>query len=223
MPLLTTMNITFASYCAAVASSCPFIRKSPSPQNEMTGRLGMDQLRRRRRRARRSPSSRSSAPSCGAEAGVLVVAVHPAGEVAGAVGDDGLGRQALAQPRHHLARIERRPAPGSGSSHASYSARAARVPSFHAARLDRRRAPRAIAANSGMPELIRQVRLVDAARAPPRRDARARTSASGAARRSACSRRSSSRPGAARPRSAGRSSCTRSASAGLMPMPTSPT
>jgi len=41
MPLLTTMKITGALYCMAVASSWPFIRKQPSPAMQMTGVSGL--------------------------------------------------------------------------------------------------------------------------------------------------------------------------------------
>src|SRR5665811_1985267 len=40
MPLLTTMKITLAPYCTAVASSCPHIRKQPSPFHDTTVRSG---------------------------------------------------------------------------------------------------------------------------------------------------------------------------------------
>jgi hypothetical protein len=40
MPLSTTTNTTASPYCAAVASSCPFIRKQPSPFQETTRRCG---------------------------------------------------------------------------------------------------------------------------------------------------------------------------------------
>ena len=40
MPLLTTSTTIAASYCTAVASSCPVIRKSPSPAIATTSRSG---------------------------------------------------------------------------------------------------------------------------------------------------------------------------------------
>ena len=40
MPLFTTMTITLAPYCMAVAISCPVMRKSPSPAKATTVRCG---------------------------------------------------------------------------------------------------------------------------------------------------------------------------------------
>ncbi|MNF01964.1 hypothetical protein D3C80_2010440 [compost metagenome] len=44
MLLLTTITMMLAPYCLAVASSCPFIMKQPSPAKAMTVRFGSTSL-----------------------------------------------------------------------------------------------------------------------------------------------------------------------------------
>jgi len=44
MPLFTITMITGASYCTAVASSWPVMRKSPSPAKQITVRSGCTSL-----------------------------------------------------------------------------------------------------------------------------------------------------------------------------------
>jgi DNA-binding transcriptional LysR family regulator len=94
-----------ASYCTAVASSCPFIRKQPSPAAAITTRSGCCAWRRRRP-ARHSPSRRWSAPA-GCASREAVEAVEPGGVVAGAVADHGVTGQPADQPAHDLRHLHR--------------------------------------------------------------------------------------------------------------------
>src|SRR3954453_17754940 len=114
-----SMTSRSAPYWAAVASSWPFIRKSPSPATATTGRslkgraaappagtpepLGPEVGRRGHavphRAARRRELARHRA--------VAPVAVPPAGEIAGAVADDGVLLKPLAHCCDAGAEVER--------------------------------------------------------------------------------------------------------------------
>ena len=67
--------------------------------------VGVQQLRGQRRRHAVAHRAALRA-ELGAEAPPLVVARDPAGEVAGAVGEDRVGGQRVAQVRHHLAEVD---------------------------------------------------------------------------------------------------------------------
>jgi hypothetical protein len=99
MPLFSSTMMLLPPYCAAVASSCPFIRKSPSPAIVKAVRPGQQVGRDAGRHAVAHRARRSApAASCGPwPARVAEEAVHPAGEVAGAVGQHRVGRQQLLQ------------------------------------------------------------------------------------------------------------------------------
>ena len=217
MPLSTTSTTIGSSYCTAVASSWPAIRKSPSPEKQTTVRSGRDRLRRDRGRhavAHRAAGRRELAR-------VVVEApeaVHPDRVVAGAVRDDRVG-----QPPAQVRDARRRGRAGPASARAAATPRSPPAPqrsTSRPARLDAQ--SRTAAANCSMPERIGSSGLVDAPellgagmhvheRLPRLRHVEQRV----AGRRHLAEPRR-------RPRAADRRLRTRSASAGLMPMPTSP-
>ena len=127
----------------------------------------------------------------------LVVAVRPHAEVAGAVGEDRLGGQALAQRRHHRRHLQR---PGQLARLERGCARTRRAPP----RAGRRARPRPPVAARGRRRRRPRGRRRSPARSGTRRRSRrgrgARGPGAGSARRGAraCSPRSGSRPGARR-------------------------
>ena len=129
------------AFDSAVASSCPVIMKPPSPQNPTTIRSGWTSLAATA--AGHAIAHRAAGrPELPSGPAVLQKAVGPAAEIAGVGGDDRVVGQALAQPHHDLAEIERRPL---GRQSARARPRIRRAPpraSRPARRRDRRRAPR---------------------------------------------------------------------------------
>ena len=88
-------------YCTAVANSWPFIRKSPSPLIASTVRSGYRRLHRHRRRHAIAHEA-ADRRHLGAEAAEAIEAMNPAGIIARAVAENGVGGQMPAQPDHDL-------------------------------------------------------------------------------------------------------------------------
>ena len=156
---LSTIRITIgSSYCTAVASSWPAIRKSPSPEKQTTVRSGRTRLGGDRRRdavAHRAAGRRELAR----ELVEPPEAMHPDRVVARAVRDDRVGH-AFAQVREAHGEVDR----------AGHRRSAAATPrSRHAPRRTTppssasTRRSRTAAANCAIPERIGSVGLVDAA------------------------------------------------------------
>ena len=176
MPLLTTSTTIAASYCTAVASSCPVIRKSPSPATQTTTRSGCSELRRHR--GRHAVAHRAAVgASCVPVAAERVEAVHQTVKLPAPLVRIASARQALAQVSHHLAPCRASPGARSctevgevvGARAARPSPRTARA--VDGGRSVERRGELRRAGDD------RQVGLVDAAELVRRRRGRARASA----------------------------------------------
>ena len=94
--------ITGISYCTAVANSCPFIRKSPSPakrDHDPIWKLSLCQNSGRR------PITHGSASrsKLGTEFAEAIVAMNPDSEITGAITNNRVSGQAVAQPSDYLA------------------------------------------------------------------------------------------------------------------------
>ena len=116
---------TPSPYWTAVATSCPFIRKQPSPFHESTSRSAMHGLGRDRRR--HAIAHRADVRcELRAKAAVAVQPVQPRRVVAGAVGHDRVVGQPRVEPLHDAARGRARPGPAAASA-TRHSPRALRL------------------------------------------------------------------------------------------------
>src|SRR5262249_36517008 len=106
MALLKRRMIGPTPAASAVASSCPVIRKPPSPQNPTTSRSGWTSLAATAAGTPR-PHPPAARPERGPRRGVLKKAVGPAAKIPGVAGNDRVVGQATAHPPHAPAEIER--------------------------------------------------------------------------------------------------------------------
>src|SRR5882762_8577096 len=96
--------MTGRSYCAAVAYSCEFMRKSPSPAMHTTVRW-IEALDANRCRHAVTHRARCRGDVLG-ESAEAKKAVNPGGEIPRAVAQDRILGEVLAQPHHHGAEID---------------------------------------------------------------------------------------------------------------------